>query len=152
MRKISRFIVKVSLLLCGFIISFSTTAEMYKWVDENGNIHYSQSRPNIDVDVEKIKPPAKIDTESAIKALEKQKQSVDKLRDNRITTKEEKLKAKEEEARKKEECQQAKARLASYQRPRVNILNEDGTKRTVPEEERQTEIKKSQAYVDKACN
>jgi Domain of unknown function (DUF4124) len=152
MRKISRFIVKVSLLLCGFIISLSTTAEMYKWVDENGNTHYSQSPPNIDVDVEKIKPPAKIDTESAIKSLDKQKNAADKLRDDRISAKEEKQKTEEETTRKKEECQQARARLASYQRPRVNILNEDGSQRTILEEERQAEIRKSQDYVDKACN
>lgn len=125
---------------------------MYKWIDAEGNTHYTQSPPPDGIEGESIKPPTRVDTESAVKALDKQKQATDKLREGRITAKEEKQKAEEDALAQLQECEQAKKRLASYQRPRVNIINEDGSQRTIPEEERQAEIKKSQAYVDKACN
>jgi len=139
-----------------FIISFgffiNSQAEMYKWVDEQGNTHYTQSPPPGDINAEAIKPPPKVDTDGASKTLEQQKKTVNDLREKRITTAEEKQKAEEEAAEKESKCQQAKARLASYQRPRVNLKNPDGTLRVVAEEERQAEIKKSQEYVNKACN
>ena len=139
-----------------FIISFlfplNCMAVMYKWVDEQGNTHYSQTPPNSDVEVKTIKPPPKVDTEAASKALEEQNKKVSELREKRLAEAEEQEKTDSEKAEKDKNCQQAKDRLASYQRPRVNLENSDGTIRTVSEEERQAEIKKSKEYIEKACN
>lgn len=146
------FLPHICLIFTGVFLSHSINAEMYKWVDEDGNTHYSQSPPVDNVNIETIKSQSSVDTETARKALEKQKQTADKLREARITKKDEKQKAEDDELEKQKKCQQAKKRLASYQRPRVNIKNEDGSQKTIPEEQRQAEIKKSQDYVDKVCN
>ena len=145
-------ITKISLFVCGILFCIAASAEMYKWVDEDGNTHYSQSPPVSDVEVETIKPPPTIDIDAANKALEEQKKKADKLKDERLTAKEEKKKAEEETAQKQKECDMAKKRLASYQRPRVNVKNPDGSLRVIEEEERQAEIKKSKEYIEKACN
>jgi len=146
------FLPNVCLILIGIFLSVGINAEMYKWVDEDGNTHYSQSPPINNTNVEIINPPGTVDTKGAAEVLDDQKKTVDKLRDDRIAAKKEKQKTEEEITRKKEDCQKAKARLASYQRPRVQTQNEDGTRSFMPEEERQAQIKKSQAYVDKVCN
>jgi uncharacterized protein DUF4124 len=146
------FLSHICLIFTGIFFSLSINAEMYKWVDKDGNTHYSQSPPVDNATVEIIKPPGRVDTESAIKTLNKQKQTADELREDRITAKENKQKAEEEALEKQKRCEQAKKRLASYQRPRVQIKNEDGSQSLMPEEERQAQIKKSQAYVDEACN
>jgi len=146
------FLSHICLIFAGIFFSFGINAEMYKWVDEDGNTHYSQSPPVNNATVETIKPPGRVDTEGAIKTLDKQKQTADELREGRITAKEDKQKAEEEALEKRKKCDQAKKRLASYQRPRVQIKNKDGSRSFVPEEERQAQIKKSQAYVDEACN
>jgi hypothetical protein len=146
------FLPHVCLILTGVFLSIGINAEMYKWVDEDGNTYYSQSPPINNTNVEIINPPGTVDTKGATEVLENQKKTVDKLRDDRIAAKEEKQKTKEEVTRKKEACQKAKARLASYQRPRVQTQNEYGTRSFMQEEERQAEIKKSQAYVDERCN
>ena len=45
-------------------------AEMYKWVDADGQAHYSEKPPAGDVKVTTIKAPPKVDTEKALKELE----------------------------------------------------------------------------------
>jgi hypothetical protein len=146
------FLPRVCLILTGVFLSLGINAEMYKWVDEDGNTHYSQSPPVNNTNIEIINPPGTVDTKGAAEVLENQKNKVDKLRDDRIAAKEEKQKSEEEITRKKEACQKAKARLASYQRPRVKISNEDGSSSVMAEEARQAEIKKARAYMNETCN
>lgn len=140
------------IIIISFLFITNVHAVMYKWVDEEGNTHYSQTPPNTDVEVETIKPPPKVDTEAASKVLEEQNKKATDLRDKRLAEAEEQKKVEQEKDEKEKQCQQAKARLASYQRPRVNQENSDGTIRTLSEEERQAEIKKSKDYIDKVCN
>lgn len=147
-----QYLIRSIVFVTIFISCINSNAEMYKWVDEEGNTHYSQSPPPGNINAEAIKPPPKVDTQEASKSLEQQKKKATDLREKRLTAAEEKQKAEDEAAEKEKKCQQARDRLASYQRPRVNLKNPDGTLRIVPEEERQAEIKKSQEYVNKACN
>ena len=48
-------------------------------------------------------------------------------------------------------CQMARERLASYTRPRVRFVQEDGTRVTATEEERQEQIKKSEDMIKEFC-
>lgn len=146
------FLSHTCLIFTGIFFNLDVYAEMYKWADDDGNIHYSQSPPIDSDDVEVIKPPPRVDTEKAAKALEKQKKNVDKLREDRITKKEDKQKQEEEALAKQEKCQQARKRFGSYNRPRVNVENSDGSLRVLSEEERQSEIEKSKESVKKLCN
>ena len=69
-----------------------------------------------------------------------------------MESKEQAAKSEQETVEKTEKCEQAKKRLASYQRPRVNIKQADGSLRSIPEDKRQAEIKKSEDYIKKLCN
>ena len=58
MRKTTRINRKLPILLisCICLSSQLAVAEMYKWVDDEGNTHYTQSPPPGDVEKEIIKP------------------------------------------------------------------------------------------------
>lgn len=133
-----------------FLFSMNCFAAMYKWVDADGNVHYTQSPPT-GVESETIKPPPEVDTDNAIKQLEDQKKRADQYLEDKHKQKEEGQQAGAELAQKKALCEQAKARVASYERPRVNIVAEDGTRTRAPEETRLEELKKSKEDVDKYC-
>lgn len=148
------YIYRVLLLTSSVIMCNLASAEMYKWVDADGNTHYTQSPPMGDVSVETIKPPpSRVDTEAAKKAIEMQKKTLDKIRDDRISAEEEKEKKEEEILAKQQKCKQAKKRLTSYQqRPRVSIENPDGTTRIMSEDERQSEINISKDNIKTFCS
>lgn len=148
LNNLSRLFVRSILL---FLLSMNCFAVMYKWVDADGNVQYTQSPPPEGVESATIKPPPAVDTGNAIKQLENQKQRADQYLEDQDKQKEEKQTAGTELAQKKALCEQAKARVASYERPRVNIVAEDGTRTRAPEETRLEELKKSKEDVDKYC-
>lgn len=138
--------------VCLMLLPSILFAKTYKWVDSDGNIHYTQSPPAGDIKVEVIEPPSSVDEHGALETLGKKNERADKLREQRLTATKEKLKSREDAAEKEKDCQQAISRLASYQYPRILMEDSDGTSRILPEEERQAEIKKSQEYIKNLCN
>ena len=135
------------------IMPFHLHAKMYKWVDENGVTQYTQyPPPEQGIEVETIKPPPPVNTEAAQKELQDLENKIDSAKDARNSSEEEAVKSEQDQAQKQAECNKAKARLASYQRPRVNKVLPDGTRVRIPEEERLSEIEKSKELIKKACN
>ena len=47
-------------LIALLLMSATADAKMYKWVDDEGNVHYSQTKPDADTEVQTIKPPPKV--------------------------------------------------------------------------------------------
>lgn len=141
----------VLLLGSASLCAVCAAAEMYKWIDAEGYTHYTQSPPPGGVEVKTIKPPPNINSEQAEKQLQDRQKLLQAARDDRIKTDE--LKKDEQNAVEKQraECEKAKARLASYQRPRVNLLDKDGNPSRATEEQRQAELAKSQELIKKLC-
>ena len=126
-------------------------ARMYKWVDENGRTHYTQSPPPGDIEAKEIKGISKVDTESAQIQLEKQKEKADKLQDERHKRAEKEKKEEEKVAQLKARCEQAKLSQASFERPRVNMVNEDGSRSIMEEKQRLEGLEKAKKEVKEAC-
>ncbi|NKB37811.1 MAG: DUF4124 domain-containing protein [Gammaproteobacteria bacterium] len=141
------------LLLLAALMSNTSilNAVTYKWVDEEGNTHYTQSPPPGDTKAQTIAPPPSVNPEHAKKQVEKRKKILQDASDGRTKSSEEKKKASEEKARNQAKCEQAKKRLASYQRPRVNLVDKDGNYTVAGEDKRQAEIKKSQDLINELC-
>lgn len=141
------------LLLMMLVFSGNAAAAMYKWVDEDGNVHYTQTPPPADVrQAETIKPPPDVNTDKARKDLEQEQELVDKIREQRLETKEEERLAQKEREQKEANCKMARDRLASYTQPRVRYTGEDGNRYYFTEEERQEQIQKSKDMIDEFCN
>jgi hypothetical protein len=144
----------VILLLTGLLAGSQTIqARIYKWVDANGVTQYTQTPPPGDIQAEEIKPPpAPADAGAAVKALEEQRAVLDKNRDERIKSTEKEQQARNEAAEKQRKCEDAKTRLAAYERPRVNVVAGDGSRRRATEEERVAEIARAREAVNNLCD
>lgn len=132
-------------------ISNDSVARIYKWVDDNGKTHYTQSPPPGDIEAEEINISTKVDVESAQKELESQKEKADKLQAERQKQAEQDKKEKEKIAKQEARCKQAKLSLASYERPRVNYVDENGNRSVMEEEKRLEGLEKAKKEVSEAC-
>lgn len=133
------------------MLAFNVQAAMYKWVDKDGITHYSQEPPPPGIQGKTIAPPPEVNTSAAQKKLQDTEETLDKNLKQRQDQAKEQQKKQQEMQAKKEACDQARTRLHSFQNPRVNFVDKDGTRRRATEEERQRELGKARAYIDKNC-
>ena len=141
-------------MLCIYILLAGTAqAAIYKWVDANGDVHYSQNPPPPGVAGETLQPPPPdVDTETATKQLNEQERQFEEFHKQREEQADKESQAAAELALQQKNCQMAKDRLASYeQRPNINFVQEDGSRVRATEEERQAEIKKSEDMIQEFC-
>ena len=69
-----QFIVRNSCIFLAFVfVFFSVSAEIYKWIDEEGKVHYGEKPPisKQDANIKTIKIRDNVDTESARNTLRK---------------------------------------------------------------------------------
>ena len=126
-------------------------ATAYKWVDEDGNTHYTQTPPPGGLPSEALGPPPKVDTEAAQRKMKSQSERADKLQADRAEKAEKMQKQLARKAEQETLCRQARASQASFERPRVNEVREDGSRRVMGEEERQAKLKQAKTQVSKFC-
>lgn len=138
------------------ILAFTSHAyaQVYKWVDENGQTHFSQHPPEkIEAEVIKTAPAPKVDVEKAqheIDALIKQQAENDKLEQQQ---REEQQKQAEEMALKAKNCKTARHNLKLYQNsPGRRMTDADGNVTRPSEEDRQEMIQKLKEAVNEFCS
>ena len=127
-------------------------ATAYKWVDEDGNTHYTQTPPPGGTPGEAInRPLPKVDTEAARSKIKSLTERADKLQAERNEKAEQRRQQLAQEAEQTTLCQQARTSQASYERPRVNEVMADGSRRIMGEEERQAGLARAKALVSRFC-
>ena len=129
----------------------SPGAEMYKWVDKDGHVQYTQEPPPGDIKAETVKPPPKVDSESAQKETEQLEKQLGDAREGRQKEAEESNKAADDKAFNEENCRRAKVSLASYQVPNALVQQPDGSRVRLAEEERLAGLQKSAELIKKYC-
>jgi len=136
------------LLAC---LSAPVTAEIYKWVDAEGNVQYTQRPPPAGIEASTIKPPPRVDAAAAKAALKARLEGINSRADERRKKNAERQKSDAERKAGERRCAQAKKRRNSYRFPRVNAIAEDGTYTRLPEEQRVAELKKANDYISENC-
>ncbi len=141
------------LLVLLFFVAFNTHAEMYKWVDEEGNTHYSQSPPPGDVEVQTIKPPPKVKSDTAAESQDDSEDKTDASgAEDKISAENQAALDKNAEINKRN-CEIAKKNLVTVKdNPRVFSTDADGTRRRIGEDERQEKIAAAQKAIADYCN
>lgn len=141
-----------AILVTGLVVvAADVNAEMYKWVDEDGNTHYTQQKPPDGLDYETKKPPPPVDTEKAVDAF-KEKQDADReKREAASKSEEEAAKTEQEQAEIKKKCDSLKLRLQSLQRPRISTTDESGNRVRMSEEERKSQMEEVQKLISEHC-
>ncbi len=158
--KQGKHLCRIVFINCCLHISLGlSAAEVYRWVDENGVVTYSQQKPdNISsssVTTTGTPPSALIAQEQARVAQESpkpdlteiQKQKLDELQ----TREAERII--EEATYKAALCEISTKRLAQLtEKGRVRVANKDGSLRILPEEERQERIATARKEIGQNCN
>jgi hypothetical protein len=152
----------VALALCLFIPP--AWADLYKWTDENGKVHYSDQPPPGDVKKsESIKqpksaPPSEAPAAAGANASAKPKTAADldmEFRKRRVEAAEAEAKAqKEAEAaeEKKRNCQRATAQVASLERGgRITRPGPNGEQTYMSDEEIAKEVVSARKAADSWC-
>ena len=141
------------LALLLFVASFSVSAEIYKWTDDNGQTHYSQTPP-ADGQAQKVDvpPPPPIDAEQAqqqVDELIERQQEEDKARQ------EQEQQAQEEAAQQaavEEKCRILRENLTLYQNnPGRRVVDAEGNVTRMVEEERQQKMQEFQEQIELYC-
>lgn len=143
---------RFAVLLLGALPGIASAA-VYKWVDENGQVQYSQTPPPGGIETQEIKvaPPPPDDPEAA-----RREHTLEEGLEKREEAREDAAKEASEDAeykkQKAQRCEAAKHRLYQAERPRVSFIEPDGSERRATEEERQQQITESQKQVEEFCN
>jgi hypothetical protein len=140
------------LIILSICIGPSFAAGVYKWVDEEGNVHFGD-RPQSE-DAEQIKVPKSAPATQAPDA-EERRQTQQRMLDIYQEDREKKKQAKAEEKRKRKameaRCVIARDRLKSFKNAVLYDLEEDGKRSYYSEEKKQATIQQLEAQIKKYC-
>ncbi len=133
---------RMLLLTTIFIFASSASAGLYKWVDSEGNVHYSQKRPR-DKQFKRLKAPSPAPEDS--KPLYKSTEKADKATKTLATenAKNEKIRA--------ANCANAKKRFNTYTVYR-RIRDKDGNIKRIDDNERAKQIKQAKQSISDFCD
>lgn len=133
---------RILLLTTMMIFASSAFAGLYKWIDDEGNIHYSQKRPK-NQQFERLKAPAPAPSDP--KPLY---QSISEPAKTNETAANETAKNNEARAT---NCADAKKNLNAYQVYR-RIRDKDGNVKVLDDKERERQITQAKQAIEDFCN
>lgn len=146
LRQICLFFFLSSVTLAGY-------ADVYKWVDENGRTHYSQTAPE-NQKAEMIKtppPPATLpeDAQQQIDVLIEQQTEARKVQEEQLATQQQEA---EQKQALEDNCTLAKSNLQLVMdSPGRRLMAADGTVTRPTEEERQQRIRQIKQDIKEFC-
>ena len=136
-----------------FVIAQPTLADVYKWQDENGQTHYSQTPPShqdADVVTTQTGPTVTpVQSQQAVEQLIQEQRQAEEAREEQ----QQRATAEKERAEiKAKNCRIAKDNLQQYlDNPNTRILQDDGSVVRIDEQERQRRIKEQRLQIKTLC-
>jgi Domain of unknown function (DUF4124) len=143
------------------MISFNSYADLHKWIDANGKVHYSDEEPPPDVKAETLHtaPEPGIGTSASapaaapVKSIYEQAAEINKERKAKELASQKAAKEQQEAAIKKNNCEQARNQLLTLQNsPRIATYDENGNRSIMDDSTRQKNIDEANAAISKYCN
>ncbi len=131
----------------------SYAERIYKWVDEQGNTHYSTTPPP-GSQAKRIKtaPPPSTDPNEALQKLRDRSNAFNERQDNRNKSAEEQAKEAEEQAKRKKACDMLRNNLkVMTENPLVREQLPNGEFKVINEEDRQARMKKARERIQQEC-
>ena len=138
------------------LLPLATQAAIYKWVDEDGKVHYSQQKPqNIKTEKIKVNTRTPENTSTYSKPSLKQKDTDKQASDKPANTSKQNADKKPEKSAKERAdlCKQSRANLQTLaSRGRIRQKDDQGNLSYMSEEQKQQRIKREQDRVKEYCN
>jgi hypothetical protein len=139
----------LTLLLCG---QLSAHAEVYRWVDEHGQMHFGdQAR---EADTHAIKPHARPPTQDNQQLrMQKTRKLLNAYQIERQQLREQKAEQKKQAKKRKRDCIKARDNLRQYtDYGNIYRLGEDGKRQYLSEKERAALVQRSREAVARLCS
>ena len=139
----------IALLLSG---QLSVHAEVYRWVDEKGQVHFGdQAR---EASTRAIKPHSSPPTQgNQQQRMQKTRKLLNAYQIERQQAREQKAKQKQQAEKRKKDCIQARDNLRNYTNyGNIYNLGEDGKREYLSEQERAALVQRSRETVARLCN
>ena len=154
----TKITIKNILFLLLVFISSTATAAIYKWVDENGNVHYGQQRPD-NSPAQKMNVQTHAPASAAYKRMDKLKnknadgeENSEQQADAAPKEPEKKPETKAEKKRRLAACEQAKKNLKTMQAiGRIRSKDKDGNVNYLSQEQKEAKMKQSREMIKKHC-
>lgn len=136
-----------------FFIGSLQAGQVYKWVDESGQVHFSQFPPEQRASENiKVNAPKSSNSKQAVEDLQKMRQQLTEQVVDRTTQSEEEKQAAAETERMAENCKKAKQRLLDLQNNgRIYKTLENGEREWYDDKGREGLIASAKKDVDKYC-
>lgn len=152
---------KYTLAIFLLLISFNTYAELHKWVDADGKVHYSDEPPpdsakktetlNIRSSSDEANSPAS--APQAMKSIMEQEADLKKRQKEKLEAAQKEEKKQEEAQTKQKNCNRARNDLATLQNtPRLATYDANGNQVIMDDTARQSRIEDAQQSIKDYCN
>lgn len=141
-----------ALLVLSLLIASSSHAELYKWTDDKGQVHYSDKQPD-DEKVQTLNPQTSLPSgaEKEKSAFEQQVEDMNQRLAEQEKQQQEAAKKAEEEQKRKERCAALRNNMqVLVTKNRVSKMV-DGQRVIIPYEERVEKMEKIRKEIDTTC-
>lgn len=134
------------------LVALPAAAELYRWTDENGKVHFSDRPVSDDAEELEVKAPPKLGQGNTVREVNER---LDRLRTSEAEREakereqEEKLQAKLKKQR--AACARQKDRLNSFRNYVMYTLEDDGSRRYYENEEKKQKIAEISKWIAENC-
>ena len=135
-----------------FLLNSIAQAEIYKWVDEDGKVHFSD-RPAENSNQINLQTDSSKKSSSSSESREERRQRIlQSLQEDRLAKQKLKDEEKKKQAKLSRQCNYARDALKNYQRSsRLYNLDENGNRVYMSDKSKEQTIKNLQANINKHC-
>ena len=155
---------KISLMVLLMMFGINAYAEINKWVDENGRVHYSDQPPPVSIKIKQLRTSSgsrdSADTSgetassepAAPKTIEEREAELRKAQQAKKEAADKAAKEQADEEASKDYCDQAKLSLKALQEGmRIAQIDATGERSYLDDEQRQQRIAKTQQDISRHC-
>ena len=130
-------------------------AGVYKWVDENGKVHYGDqpkaSQPTVEMNIDDT-TPAPSYSDDDLSREEKRERLLQAMEEDRLDKQEKRDKQKAENEKNRQKCNRYRDRMRHYQRANALYkLDKDGNRVYMSDSERASATKSLRTKINKYC-
>ena len=146
---------KVFLRLFVLMAPLAANASVYKWVDENGKVHYGDNpraaQPAVEVRIDDA-PAQSASSGDGMSRAEKRERLLQSMQEDRMEKQEQRDRLKAEKQKNRQKCNRYRDRMRHYQRANAMYnLDKDGNRVYISDAQRARATKNLQAKINRYC-
>ena len=148
---------RCSSLILLLVFPLSTQATVYKWIDDQGNVHYGDkpttSEPSVEMEVDDIVTvPSFGDRDDSMSREERRERLLRAMEEDRLERKQQREQQQALKQQNRNKCNRYRDRMRHYQRASgIYRLDEDGNRVFMSDADRARATKNLQKKIDKYC-